>query len=285
MEILCRLQGETHQPKRPPRAPDRGAWAAVLAAVSSPLVFFALALLIVEASVTVVVAGSGLDEGRKLAGIGINAFLFLVVVGLTFRLAVTHPETLVFGETGYLELHRMKDRSVKLLDQVVDERVERQPSAGSALEQGAKAPPLLASTNERVIVLRRAQRLLPILQGSRILWVDNEPARNTLEREWLESVGITVEIAATSSRARALLQTRSFDAMISDIWRVERDEGVKFLRELNEPQPRPWAPRWTIFYTMDFDPLQGVPAHALGITNRPDHLFHYVMDAIERERS
>lgn len=39
---------------------------------------------------------------------------------------------------------------------------------------------------------------------------------------------------------------------------------------------------WTIFYVFDLKP--SVPKHAFNITNRPDYLLHFVMDALEREK-
>jgi hypothetical protein len=40
---------------------------------------------------------------------------------------------------------------------------------------------------------------------------------------------------------------------------------------------------WIIFYVTVLKP--GVPEYVFNITNRPDHLLHFVMDVLERERS
>ena len=37
-------------------------------------------------------------------------------------------------------------------------------------------------------------------------------------------------------------------------------------------------------YIRRFDPTRGTPPLVFGITNRPDHLVHYIIDIAERER-
>jgi hypothetical protein len=81
----------------------------VLAVVNSPLVFFALALLIVEAFIGVVAVGLPADQ--KLIGVTIGATLFLVVIGVMTYLVVKYPENLVFRESTYLEKYRLLPQS------------------------------------------------------------------------------------------------------------------------------------------------------------------------------
>lgn len=76
-----------------------------------------------------------------------------------------------------------------------------------------------------------------------------------------------------------LLKRHLYEVVISDIARTEGpDAGLKLLERMY----REGVHRWTIFYVRDLKP--GVPPGAFGITNRPDHLLHLVMDALERER-
>lgn len=176
----------------------------VLAAVSSPLVFFALALLIVEASLTIVVAGSGLPEDQRFAGLVISAVLFLVVVCLTTLLAIRFPRNLVFREAGYLASDRL--RTEKLLKAVVEQKTPRLQRTQSADPAGPRttAPEQVASHGERTQVLRRAERLSSVLRGGRIIWIDDEPEANVLEARLLESLGVTVDFAETSKAARSI---------------------------------------------------------------------------------
>ncbi len=130
-------------------------------------------------------------------------------------------------------------------------------------------------------VMRRARAIAEILQGARLLWVDDHPARQRYERRMLEEMEVEVQMAPSTEAALLALQARPFDVVISDIARgAHADEGVKalpWIRKLGGDVP-------VIFYVAQLDPARGVPVGAFGITNRPDELFHLVMDALERRR-
>jgi CheY-like chemotaxis protein len=138
------------------------------------------------------------------------------------------------------------------------------------------------SKDDRSRVLRRASNVAAVLQGSQILWVDDNPDNNINERNILRSLGVFVDIAHSTTDALEMLGYTLYDLIISDMARDGvKDEGLRLLSEM---QTR-GVYRWTIFYVGQLDPSKGVPAHAFGITNRPDHLLHFVMDIMERERS
>jgi len=138
------------------------------------------------------------------------------------------------------------------------------------------------SENDRSQVLRRAQRVIPVLQGAQILWVDDNPDNNIYERRILRSLGVFVDLARSTGEALSMLQQTTYDAVISDMARGGvPDEGLKFLTEMRKRG----LYRWTIFYVGRVDWERGTPPYAFGITNRPDHLLHYVLDVLERERS
>lgn len=138
------------------------------------------------------------------------------------------------------------------------------------------------SESDRSQVLRRAQRVVPVLHGARILWVDDIPENNTYERRILLSLGIFVDLVTTSTEALSKLSQKNYDAVISDMDRDGvPDEGLRFLAKMRKRN----LYRPTIFYIGRFDPDRGIPPHAFGMTDRPDHLLHLVLDVLERERS
>jgi CheY-like chemotaxis protein len=141
--------------------------------------------------------------------------------------------------------------------------------------------------DERSLIWRRAQRNADVLQGAYILWVDDHPENFTAELNIFRSLGIFVDIARSTNEAVSMLHAKKdvgqpYNVIISDTKREGKDdEGKEFLISIRE--------KWkidtpTIFYIGDLDPSRGTPAYAFGITTRPDHLLHYVMDALERQR-
>ena len=134
---------------------------------------------------------------------------------------------------------------------------------------------------ERSQVMRRAERVASILHGAEILWVDDYPDNNLHERRILRSLGVFVDLARSTDEALSMLRHTRYDIVISDMERGNvADAGLRFLAEMN----RRYLHRPTVFYTSYVEESRGVPPFAFGITDRPDHLLHYVMDVLERER-
>jgi CheY-like chemotaxis protein len=137
------------------------------------------------------------------------------------------------------------------------------------------------SENDRSQVLRRAQYAAQLLQGAQLLWVDDNPDNNIHERRIFRSLGIFVDLARSTQEAIGMLQHTKYDVIISDLARGDiKDAGLQFLEEISKRN----LYRWTILYTSPRAAARGLPAKAFAITARPDHLLHYVIDAIERER-
>jgi hypothetical protein len=66
--------------------------------------------------------------------------------------------------------------------------------------------------------------------------------------------------------------------VISDIQRSTGPSGLALAPAIaTSRHPKP-----LIFYVRKLDP--GTPKFAFGITNRPDHLLHYVVDVVARWR-
>ncbi len=81
----------------------------IIHAITSPLGFFALSLLIVEGFLTITLIFSNLDPRSKLWGMIIGAGLFFLVVIVVFVLVWFKPENLTFGENSHLKRLEMKE--------------------------------------------------------------------------------------------------------------------------------------------------------------------------------
>ena len=77
-------------------------------AITSPLGFFALSLLIVEGFLTIALVFSNLDSASKFWGMIIGAVLFIGVVFGVFLLVCFKPTHLTFGEKSHLQLLEMQ---------------------------------------------------------------------------------------------------------------------------------------------------------------------------------
>ncbi len=148
-----------------------------------------------------------------------------------------------------------------------------------SLDEVVKEHKVAVSEGDRWSALKRAERVLPVLQGARILWVDDEPQRNRQLVKILLSLGTTVDKARDTEEALTLLRRHQYNVVVSDIRRKEgNDAGIRMVARMWDE----YIYRWTIFYVTDLK--SGIPEHAFNITNRPDHLLHLIMDVLERER-
>ena len=130
--------------------------------------------------------------------------------------------------------------------------------------------------------LRRAQLVRSILDGARVLWIDDHPENNQWECGTLQSLGIEVVCAQSTENALSILEGagRDFDCILSDIRRGGRsDAGIVGLSDLRSKTAAP-----IVFYVGRVDPRLASPPGCFGITNRPDDLLHLVLDVLERAR-
>ena len=81
------------------------------------------------------------------------------------------------------------------------------------------------SENDRTEVLARARWVAPMLDGARVLWVDDHPEWNNAERAVMNAFGIRVDVARTTGQALGMLRSTTFDAVITDIDREEPTGG------------------------------------------------------------
>jgi CheY-like chemotaxis protein len=112
------------------------------------------------------------------------------------------------------------------------------------------------------IALRRAETQRSLLDGARILWIDDHPESTTWERRVLESFGAA--FVTVQSTASAVAVARA-DALISDIGRDTGESGLAGLPAVRD------QPRCRSFLSPTS--RAGVPPGAHGITNDPEDSF------------
>jgi CheY-like chemotaxis protein len=141
------------------------------------------------------------------------------------------------------------------------------------------------SISEDSALYARAVRAQPVLRDAEVLWVDDHPAVNVVERRLLHKIGVFVEpIRSTEEALEALAVgpgSGRFELVISDM-RRNGDPGageqlIRAMRAAGYDQP-------VILYLgqLELEVARGTPVGAFGITNRPDELLHLVIDALER---
>jgi CheY-like chemotaxis protein len=77
---------------------------------------------------------------------------------------------------------------------------------------------------------------------NRVLWVDDHPKSNALEKAWLENRGIKIDEALTTEEALSLFDPDKYDVVITDMYRKEQgvgkaDAGIDLLRLLRLADP------------------------------------------------
>jgi CheY-like chemotaxis protein len=163
----------------------------------------------------------------------------------------------------------------------VEDHPDDAPPQRRDLDQAIVKQAAHVSEDDRSQVLRRAKHATAILQGAQILWVDDTPSNNIYERRLLRSLGVFVDLARSTAEAVEMLQDAKYDAVISDMAQDGNPEaGIQLLSEMRKRN----LYRWTIFYIGHVDMERGTPPYAFGIVDRPDHLLHYLIDVLERER-
>jgi len=101
--------------------------------------------------------------------------------------------------------------------------IERQTSAEKAIAEIKVKKGSLVDVDLARGAIARASRNAPAVQGARVLWVDDHPDNNMLEREVLKTIGIDVFLA-DDKEALVLLPRIQPGLIISDITR-EKDQA------------------------------------------------------------
>ncbi len=74
----------------------------IVEAITAPLGFFVLALLIVECFLGTVLVGAGLEKGDKIIGMWMGVCLFILVTIAVFILVWFKPRNLTFDKAAHL---------------------------------------------------------------------------------------------------------------------------------------------------------------------------------------
>lgn len=126
-------------------------------------------------------------------------------------------------------------------------------------------------------VIRRASR-------SKVLWVDDRPGNNVLERRSLEALGLQFDLATSTDEALSKVKSEQFDVIISDMGRPpDQTAGYTLLDALRSSgNQTPF-----IVYAGSRAPQHQSELKrrgGLGCTNRPDELFELVLEALDRNK-
>ena len=164
--------------------------------------------------------------------------------------------------------------------------VEHQATAAYAA-QGLSPP----SQDDKAAIRDAARFLAPLAAQTRVLWVDDRPGGNTVERSTFLSWEVDVQAARTTEEGLRELrdQEQRFDLVISDWHRPNETEntpaGIELLesmRALQKEQP-------VIFYHGPVTPeklaarrRRALEAGAVGATGSPGELFRWALIELAR---
>lgn len=134
-----------------------------------------------------------------------------------------------------------------------------------------------------VVAERVTQRSVRDASGRRVLWVDDRPDNNVLERRSLEVLGIKFDLSLSTEDALARLSTETFDAVISDMDRPPDSQAGYTL--LDAMRQRGVTTPFIIYAGSNAPEHKAEAARhgANGSTNRPDELFALVLAAVGLE--
>ena len=114
----------------------------ILGQVTTPLIFFALALLVIEGIIGITVVKSDLDSMQQFYMILVMALLFLVVVGVVAWITVRYPSNLMDKVDESIERNEKIENFVKsdsfrdIVSDIVADIV--QPPQSKERENGSK---------------------------------------------------------------------------------------------------------------------------------------------------
>lgn len=250
----------------------------------NPIGIIALFIVLIYGFASLVVGFSGnLTSAERLPIVWFLVF-FPVVVLAAFTWLVSQHHTKLYAPSDYKADDAFLRASQSSLEAAV--------SIGAARAKWAAQNPTEEVSPEEFESFARAtaQQIakashhgLREATRKRVLWVDDHPENNVLERQSLASLGIQAKLALSTEEALAELSRSRFDAIISDMGRPpDKRAGYTLLDALrSENDMTPF-----IIYAGSRAPEHVAEAKqkgALGTTNRPDELFGMVIRAVGLE--
>ncbi|MEN1973835.1 response regulator [Cellulomonas olei] len=143
--------------------------------------------------------------------------------------------------------------------------------------RNAPAGAPLTEGDVRIVDLR-VQRNRERIARMRLLWVDDLPRNNQVERRYLRDVGVEITIATSTEQALSQLERAEPTVVVTDI---DRPESTTAGLELGQRLAREWPQLPVIGYVSKIRPQ--TPPGFFGITDRPDELVHLLLDVAERQ--
>lgn len=203
----------------------------------------------------------------------IPSLLWVVLIGVIFLYFKDTIRDKVLPNLGSIKGFGME---ITIIREAMDKSIEKWDN-------------IKVDNKERSIVLNRAKRLAPILQGAKILWISFKPETLNEERSLLSQLGISVDFAKSINFANDFSEVQSrleqgYDLILSDLKYIDANGEKKNNNLMMEMAKREFDFP-VIFYVGMYDKERGTPAHAFGITDRPDQMLHLVFDVLERKRS
>ncbi len=89
-------------------------WVRLIEAVTTPLGFYVLALLIVEAFLATVLVGGNLQSDQQMTGVWAGIILFVLVISAVFLLDWYKPKNLTFDKDAHLSEQELRFRYYKI---------------------------------------------------------------------------------------------------------------------------------------------------------------------------
>lgn len=134
----------------------------------------------------------------------------------------------------------------------------------------------------RAQLVRRIERLYPLIDGTRLLWVDDFPDNNISEIGIMSRLGASIDLATSTKSAREKLSEGIYDIVISDMGRSGNDDAGLDL--INEVETAPLNPKLIYYSSGAVQRQTKTPPSVFGVTDRPDELLNLILDAIVRRR-
>jgi CheY-like chemotaxis protein len=219
-----------------------------------------------------------------MADLVLKALPTICVIGFLIYLLVEYGDV-VRTKLALMDISGLKLFGVELKFAERSLQQLHKPSAQvTAKLNKSEAKNLLLNDEEKDQILRRAVAVYPLLQDSRILWVDDRPSNNILQRNFLQSLGISVDCAQDNKTAYELLQLQElnetpYDLVISDYSRDNEPEesGFKLLENMREGHFKQ-----QIIYFVGKDRTK--PKNAFQLTTSSGDLLNFVFDVLERSQ-
>ena len=234
----------------------------------SPLGILALFIVLLYAFASLVTAFSGSFVPTERAPLIYFIVVFpFVVLGVFAWLVSQHP-TKLYAPRDF----QNEDNYVRTIALLAAAQAKSATSASTQSSVDVGAIIATVENTSRQFYVRSGE-------SKALLWVDDHPENNVLERRAFESVGYQVILALSTQQAIEQLETKRFNSIISDMGRQEGpQEGYALLHKIRSSGNR------TPFFIYAGSNSQeqreeAIRRGAQGSTNDPSDLFQLVTSA------